>query len=232
MICVSLKPRDTRDALEQMRSVFGKADLVELRLDMMERWDLGRLIGEKRLPIVVTLRKKGEGGGFQGDDSERLAILKEAVKLGADFLDLEMRGAKKILSELKEEARTSGGRTRFIISSHNWTYTPQLPVLKRLVKKCFALGADIAKIVTNALRPQDNLATMQLVLWGEKDGIPTISFCMGKLGRPSRIMAPLLGAPFTYACIRKGMELAPGQLTLGEVRRALDILRGSHERRS
>jgi len=232
MICVSLKARDTRDALEQMHSLLGEADLVELRLDMMERWDLGRLLGEKRLPVVITLRKKEEGGGFWGDDGERLAILKEAVKFGADFLDLELKGAKNILAELKEQVSTSGGGTRFIVSSHNWTYTPQLPALKRLVKKCWALGADISKIVTNALRPQDNLITMQLVSWGEKEGIPTISFCMGELGRPSRIMAPLLGAPFTYASIREGMELAPGQLTLEEVKRALDILRGSHDRRS
>ncbi len=230
MICVSVKARDTMDALEQMRSIFREADLIELRLDMMERWDLGRLLGEKRLPVVVTLREKGAGGGFRGDDGERLSILKEAVKLGADFLDLELEGAKNILGELKEEVRNSGSGTRFIISSHKWTYTPPLPALKRLAKKCWALGADIAKIVTNALIPEDNLITMQVVSWGKKEGIPTISFCMGELGRPSRIMAPLLGAPFTYASLSEGMEVAPGQLTLAEVKTALDILRGYHDR--
>jgi 3-dehydroquinate dehydratase-1 len=35
---------------------------------------------------------------------------------------------------------------------------------------------------------------------------------MGEKGRVTRILAPLLGSPFTYASYEAGKETAPGQI--------------------
>lgn len=229
MICVSLRAKDTDEALKQMGLVEKKAQLVELRLDTMEKWDLEALLREKRIPVVVTLRGREEGGGFQGDDLTRVAILKEAMKFGADFIDIDLRGTKRLMGELKNQRRLSKESTKFIVSYHNFSFTPKLPALKRIAKKCWDAGGDMVKVVTKALTVDDNLATMQLVSWGKSRGIPTISFCMGELGKASRLMAPLLGAPFTYASLFRGMEQAPGQLPLEELTTILNILRGFHD---
>jgi 3-dehydroquinate dehydratase-1 len=50
---------------------------------------------------------------------------------------------------------------------------------------------------------------------------------MGDLGKISRIMAPLLGAHFTFATLGQDAATAPGQLTAAELFRILEILSGS-----
>ena len=43
--------------------------------------------------------------------------------------------------------------------------------------------------------------------------IPTIAFCMGEMGLPSRILCGRVGAPMTYATFSEDRKMAPGQLT-------------------
>ena len=42
-------------------------------------------------PFIVTNRRREEGGRYEGDEKKRLAILREAAELGADFVDVELR---------------------------------------------------------------------------------------------------------------------------------------------
>jgi 3-dehydroquinate dehydratase-1 len=44
---------------------------------------------------------------------------------------------------------------------------------------------------------------------------------MGGAGRPVRVLAPLLGSPFTYSASRKGKETAEGQLDAATMQRIL-----------
>lgn len=226
MICASIRARDTREALCEMELAFGLADLVELRLDLMEEWDLKLLLARRKGPVVVTARSGREGGGFRGGEQERIGLLGEAVKLGADFVDVELSTEGRLLETLRELLKGKGCATRLILSWHNWESTPTVRTLRAVAKRCMSAGADIAKIVTTALRPEHNLTALQLVCWGKTHGIPVISFCMGELGKPSRVMAPLLGAPFTYGCLSPEKEVAPGQVTLEELGETLRILGG------
>lgn len=226
MICASIRARDTREALDEMELAFGLAHLVELRLDLMEEWDLKLLLARKKGPVVVTARSDREGGGFRGSEEERIGLLREAVELGADFVDVELNTEGRLLETLREHLRRKGGATRLILSWHNWNGTPPGRTLRGVVEKCLSAGAAIVKVVTTALRPEHNLVALELICWGKAHGIPIISFCMGELGRPSRVMAPLVGAPFTYGCLCPGREAAPGQIGVSELRVALEILGG------
>ena len=47
---------------------------------------------------------------------------------------------------------------------------------------------------------------------------------MGKPGKITRIAAPFLGAPFTYAAWNEKLATAPGQLTVDELMDIYDVL--------
>jgi 3-dehydroquinate dehydratase type I len=70
-----------------------RADIVELRIDEIDRPDLERLrdVGrELGKPLLLTCRSPREGGAFPGTEGERLAILERAVALGFDYVDFEI----------------------------------------------------------------------------------------------------------------------------------------------
>ncbi len=50
---------------------------------------------------------------------------------------------------------------------------------------------------------------------------------MGKDGRITRIAAPLLGAPFTYASLDNTRETASGQLDSRTLKQIIDMIRNS-----
>ena len=61
-LAVAISAIDTDDALTALHRVTGRADLAELRLDLMQSFDLPRLLAERPLPVIVTCRPTREGG--------------------------------------------------------------------------------------------------------------------------------------------------------------------------
>ena len=55
-LAVAISAIDTDDALTALHRVTGRADLAELRLDLMQSFDLPRLLAERPLPVIVTCR--------------------------------------------------------------------------------------------------------------------------------------------------------------------------------
>jgi len=55
----------------------------------------------------------------------------------------------------------------------------------------------------------------------------TIGIAMGELGRYTRVVAPLLGSPITYAFL--GDESAPGQLDVKHTQMIIEKLMGGGE---
>jgi 3-dehydroquinate dehydratase type I len=87
-----------------------------------------------------------------------------------------------------------------------------------------ATGADIVKIVTQAGAPQDNLRVLGLISLAKNLGIKIIAFCMGPMGRISRIASPLMGGYLTFASLETGNESASGQIPVREMKKILDII--------
>ncbi len=77
------------------------------------------------------------------------------------------------------------------------------------------LDGDYFKLATMANTPEDNVRMLRLVSEAE---VPTIGFCMGELGIPSRILCGKYGSPWTYATFSSDRVLAPGQLSFEEMR--------------
>ncbi|XP_011627391.1 bifunctional 3-dehydroquinate dehydratase/shikimate dehydrogenase, chloroplastic isoform X2 [Amborella trichopoda] len=96
LLCVPLISHNVEDMLVQMnRAKASGADLVEIRLDHLEAFrpseDLQRLLSDRPLPALVTYRPKWEGGEYEGDDHTRLDVLRLAMEMGADYIDVELQ---------------------------------------------------------------------------------------------------------------------------------------------
>ena len=87
--------------------------------------------------------------------------------------------------------------------------------LKKLAKRQFEYGADIAKIATLATDIRANLRLLEIVSLYKGSAV---AIGMGHRGLISRIMCPVYGGAFTYASLSAGLESAPGQLTAFELR--------------
>lgn len=176
------------------------AELVELRLDYIVRTvNLKRLLADKKCPVIVTCRREQDGGNWKGTEQERIILLRSAIAEGVDYVDLEEDIAGGI---------PRFGKTKRIVSYHNFEETPDN--LREIHDRCCASDPDVVKIVTMANSARDNLRAMQLI--GESE-VPTVAFCMGDMGIPSRILAGKFGAPFTYASFHQERAFAPGQLS-------------------
>lgn len=206
MICVTVaRGRHRMVQAEQQMLADKGIPLAELRLDFVTRAvDLGRLINERPTPVVVTCRRPRDGGRWRHDEEQRMTLLRTAIANGVEYVDLEWDIATKI---------PRYGNTKRIVSYHNFQETPEnLPAIWEKMK---ALDADIIKIATMANSPKDNWTTLGLT----KDAdVPTIAFCMGDIGMPSRILCGKFGAPFTYAAISDEKQLAPGQISFEKMR--------------
>lgn len=206
MICVSLG-RTRHSAFLEGHKLLAekKAELVELRVDWMrKRPDIGRLLADRPTPVVVTCRRREDKGLWKGTEEQRQTLLREAIIGGAEYVDIEEDIAASI---------PRYGDTRRIVSYHNFDETPvDLDGIYQRMAKC---DPDVIKIVTMANSPLDNVRLLQLA---EQADIPTVAFCMGEMGLPSRVLCARTGAPFTYAGFSREREMAPGQLTYEEMR--------------
>ena len=201
MICVSIgRGRHKMMMAEHKHLAEMGAELVELRLDYVRRSvNLLRLLENRPCPVVATCRRPHERGKWMRSEEDRLVLLRTAIANGADYIDLETDVAGKI---------PRYGETKRIISYHNFHETPE--DLDEIYEMMCGLDPDIIKIATMANNPIDNIRTLRLC---KKEKFPTVAFCMGEMGLPSRVLCGKFGAPFTYATFNTERIMAPGQLT-------------------
>jgi 3-dehydroquinate dehydratase/shikimate dehydrogenase len=186
------------------------AELVELRLDYIGRAvNLGRLLKDRPGPVVLTVRRRQDGGRWTKSEQDRLMLLRSAIVAGAEYVDIEADVASQI---------PRYGTTKRIISYHDFSGTPDN--LEELHAAMAEEDADIVKIATMANSFHDNLRMLDLM---RRAKVPTIGICMGELGMITRILANRFGAPFTYATYSTDKKMAPGQLNWKEMTRLYDV---------
>ena len=216
MICIPIVGSSMSKALEQVASASSLADILELRLDLIENPDLKVLLDSVSLPVIVTNRSKLDGGQFKGPDEDRVRSLREALDAGADFVDIEVSTPREYLQPFLEE----GDPLRTIISYHDFSHTPE--DFNPLYETMCELPGEIVKIVTYARDISDNLKMFELLKRAKRENKKLIGLCMGDLGEISRVLSPLFGGFLTFGSLETGQESAPGQIpakTLKEIYR-------------
>jgi 3-dehydroquinate dehydratase/shikimate dehydrogenase len=203
LLCVTVTGR-TMGELRRARDAASSADLVELRLDSVDRPDVAGALEGRQRPVIVTCRAAWEGGSFAGSEEERRQILAGAASAGAEFVDVEARA-----SFLTDIIRARRGRG-VIASSHIYG-EPPADLHERAVA-IRSTGAEIVKIAIEARRLSDMLPLVGLAgraAFGESEpGVGHVLIAMGQAGVPSRILSARLRNKWTYA----GDAVAPGQM--------------------
>ncbi len=191
---------------ELQEAVKRGAKFIELRLDFLAKAvEFKRLLPCKLCPWVATLRRPTDGGRFPGTEPERQIILRQAIVSGAfDWVDLETDIANAI---------PRFGPVKRIISYHNLTETPQN--LDEIYAAMLKQDADVLKIAVLAQSPNDVARVLRLQKAAPK---PTVAFCMGDIGQPSRFLSLKYGAPFIYAAFNKERGIAPGLPSMEELK--------------
>lgn len=220
-VCVSISSTDTPELLGRaQRAERLSADLVEVRLDRLRSYHgLTKIARAIEQPIIATNRPLSEKGSFDRSEAERLKILMEAVEGGFQYVDLELTTAK--LNRVIRTFREKGAK--IILSHHDHFRTPDPAKLASILLQLQTFKPDVCKIVTTAQIPEDNLTVLSL-LRANHQTLPVVSFAMGQVGVWSRLLAPFYGAHFTYASLERGLETAPGQSTIAELRRIYEML--------
>lgn len=206
MICCSIVAHTKEKAIHDMPR--SKADIIEIRLDYiseLSKGDIDEIISKKPCPLIMTCRKKEEGGQFKGSEGERIGILKKCLK--ADYVDIEFSAGKEIISELTENK----GSSKIIVSYHNFEALPGN--IEQIFEEIKATNCDIVKIACMANSLEDNLRMFELIRKAKAEKTDIIGLCMGEKGEISRVLNLAYGSYLTYGYLEKGRQSAPGQLS-------------------
>jgi len=202
-ICISIGERTADACINALKG----QEFAEVRIDMLENADEE---GVKRIfsghPRLIATCRPGKM-----KDDERKRMLLAAIGAGAAFVDVEVDAADGWKADVVAAARARG--CRVIVSFHDYKKTPTRGELKQIVDWCFESGADIAKIACTVNSDGENARLLGLL----DDKRVIIVVGMGAKGRVTRIAAPLLGSPFTFACAGVGKETAEGQIAKDEL---------------
>src|SRR5437588_101473 len=206
-ICVIVgRTRHKMMQIEIQEAAKRGARLIEVRLDFLAKApDFKRLLTAKPCALVATVRRPQDGGRWPGSEEERRMLLRQAIVAGFDWVDVE--------TDIAEEVRRFKDVKR-IVSYHNLREVPA--DLEKIHERMCQQDADVVKLSVTAQHPGDNLRVLKLL---KKPLKPTVAFCMGDLGIPSRILGAKLGTPFTYAAFNKERGIAPGILSYDELKR-------------
>lgn len=214
-LCTSI----VADTPEEMAAKAAQAfslgsELVEFRIDRLSGGISVKEVESKlrryARRAILTVRSAREGGGFQGNDEERLGIISRLSGLRPAFVDIELATARENQGWLESIPRSA----KRIISWHDFRSTPPLPELVQACKEGLKYGA-LVKIVTTATSVEDNLTALALC---ERKPGRVIAFCMGEQGVLSRVLSMGVRAPIAYASL-PNEAAAPGQLSISTMRR-------------
>lgn len=225
MICTSIQNRTLDEIFAILES--GEVEMAEIRLDRcnLAQDEVEELFSSSDVPLIATCRVseiraalddgKTDDRKLDSRASQKAeSLLITAIHAGAAYTDLEIEAPAMMSKRIRRETRECG--TVLIRSYHDFSGTDSLEALKALTEKCFALGADIAKIVVTANDDDDSARVLRL--YESFDPGRLVAFAMGEKGRSSRIDCLAKGAPHTYAALNEEEAAAPGQMSTASMR--------------
>ena len=220
-ICVSLLPKNHTEALSLInRAETLDPDLIELRLDFLgPTIDFNELAAYGNKPKIATIFSKDKETKPNITGVNQQKILLKAAKHGFNYVDVGLSSPKlkSFIKEIKSLDCTP------IVSFHDFAGSLPLFDLEEIIDKEISSGAEVCKIVTTANIIEDNIVLLDFI---SKKSANTrlVCFCMGSLGKISRILSPFYGSFFTFASLEKGSETAKGQLSIQEMKEIYRIL--------
>ena len=200
MLCISISDKSIEGCLRQMKG----ADMVELRADLTG-------LSPQEVATVVASHPNVMLTYHTTPESEPQAerAIEAALGAGARWVDVEEHASEGYRRRTIERTHKAGAKV--VISYHNYSTTPSLDELTHITERSFAMGADVAKVITTAHSTADGATIASLYDHFPADRL--VAFAMGAEGAFTRRLSLLLGAPWTYVAPDSTNATAPGQLT-------------------
>ncbi len=222
-LCSCLTETTLKNCLDIIKKI--ETDLIEHRIDYLENKnidytnlkELYSLAHKKNQKIIATCRNESCKGGFSGSEAERISVLINAIKNGADFVDIEVETEEELKRKVIDFAKQNN--CKVIVSMHDFVSTPNNSILQKTLEQEITDGADIGKIVTFANNKTSCTRVLDLIMKASEKEFPLVAFCMGEKGKSSRLTCLALGSPFTFVSFNNAS--APGQFTKEEVEELL-----------
>jgi len=217
-ICVSILPKTVSEALQLIeKAEVAHADFIEVRLDFLKDYlenhrGLADLAAHGKTPKIATDKESRK-------ETEQHQMLIAAAKSGFEYVDVELSTPQ--LEDLVKELKALGAKP--IVSFHKSDGSLGVSELNSVFEREISSGAEVCKIVTTAKQMEDNLAILNFTSTASSK-TKVVCFCMGELGKVSRLLSPLFGGFFTFASLERGSETASGQMTIQEMKATYEIL--------
>jgi len=217
-ICVSILPKTVPEAFRLIeKAEVSHANCLEVRLDRLEdclenHRALADLATHGKTPKIATDKASRK-------ETEHQQMLLNAAKSGFEYIDVDLSTPQ--LEDLVKELKALGAKP--IVSFHKFDGSLSISELNSVLEREISSGAEVCKIVTTAKRIEENLATLNFISEASSK-TKLVCFCMGELGKISRLLSPLFGGFFTFASLEQGSETASGQITIQEMKAAYELL--------
>ncbi|KAG5181647.1 type I 3-dehydroquinase-domain-containing protein [Tribonema minus] len=159
-----------------------------------------------RLPVIFTIRSKGQCGAFADDPVAMFDLLKWGLRGGVEYLDIEANWGARMIGLAKAHYPATVLMGSYHVVGKKTTEAQA----RKLYKRCYHRGqVDAVKVVTTAIEHQDSYRVHQaaesLAL-----PVPHIGLCLTPTGSLSRVLN-MRFTPVTHAKLPS--VAAPGQLT-------------------
>ncbi|KAI8874978.1 3-phosphoshikimate 1-carboxyvinyltransferase, partial [Backusella circina FSU 941] len=227
---VSLTVKNMKTISNRLVEICEGTDAVELRVDLLENPQdseyFTEYVGEQLallrrvtdLPIVYTVRSKGQAGAHSDDDeSGMFELLKWGQRWGCEYVDVEMCWSPDTIKQLVSQK----GESQIISSWHD--LLGKTPWHGDDIQQKYKLGdhyGDIIKLVGTAKTLEDNM-TLEAFRRSKMNGKPLIAINMGEAGQLSRILNDYMTPIFHPALPSKA---APGQISLKDILMARHLM--------
>jgi 3-dehydroquinate dehydratase type I len=213
-ICVSILPKTVSEALRLIeKAEAAHADFIEVRFDHLENLSgLADLVAHGKTPKIAADKSSRT-------EKEQRQMLLSAAQSGFEYVDIELSTPQ--FEDVVKELKALDAKT--IVSFHKFNGGLGIIELNSVLEREISSGAEVCKIVTTAKQIEDNLTTLNFISTASSK-TKLVCFCMGELGKVSRLLSPLFGGFFTFASLEQGSETASGQMTIQEMKTAYELL--------
>ncbi|KAH6679729.1 Shikimate dehydrogenase [Halenospora varia] len=231
---VSLTLPDISSAADILPIVAVGSDAVEIRVDLLEdpnskngipgidflSIQIAHLRSIVALPLIFTVRTVSQGGRFPDNQPEEaLKLYKAAVRMGMEYIDLEIAFSDELLHNVTD----AKGFSKIIASHHDpkgqlsWKNGGWVQYYNRALQ-----FGDIIKLVGSAMSMEDNFALANFrATVAKAHDTPMIAINMGAKGKLSRILNGFM-TPVSHPVLP--FKAAPGQLSAVEIRQGLSLI--------
>lgn len=233
-IAVPITGASDREIMDQLNRLdLKKIDLIEWRADFYK--EVGSIENTLNIleevnkkaegkPIIFTLRTESEGGQLEISLQDYIKTNKKVSESGlVDIIDIqaffpskEDKDKYKSQKEIQELIKTIKSHGLEVIASyHNFSETPGEEEIEEILAELNSLGS-IIKFASMAGSPED-VFRLRGSIEKSRSFIrkPIIGISMGEIGKISRITQDSAKSCISYAGLEG--EVAPGQLSLGEL---------------